>query len=469
MTAAGQGTTAITATVTNPDGSLVYASTPFTVEGGSSQPITALTIVPNSLSLGATGQPGQFTALGTSGSTGLQEDVTASPQLVWSSSIPTIATVSSPSNGAPTQTCPPNSSVCPNDAAGLVKGVSAGSTTITAEYTNQAATTTAPAVVVTATASVTVTSTPAAEPLLSITVLPSATTIVDLLGSAQYLAYGDFSTDPTEMDITNGFYHAGFPNAVCTELAAAADQADLSNPPNGQCSFSLTTWISTAQEAFPIDSAGAPGATGGLITAEGNGSVDLYAEATNPDGTLVYSPIAVFNCPLVYESTDPLTGAITPGSCNGGTIASGLLSTLTVYNEGLNTTNWVITAPSATGTPNVIHCGPGWAVEGNTGGSICTATYPTATIGTNGIILPTTITLTATPVTSAQYPTPAQFGGWSTTCDPPYGSFNPDPSSPTLTNTCTVTLGQSCILSGINGSTLSCSGPSNITVGAIFN
>jgi hypothetical protein len=68
----------------------------------------------------------------------------------------------------------------------------------------------------------------------------------------------------------------------------------------------------------------------------------------------------------------------------------------------LNTTNWLVTAPSATNTPNVIHCGPGWAANGNSSGSVCTATYP----------LGTTLTLTA----------PAQagvnFGGWSYSCAP---------------------------------------------------
>jgi hypothetical protein len=54
----------------------------------------------------------------------------------------------------------------------------------------------------------------------------------------------------------------------------------------------------------------------------------------------------------------------------------------------LNITNWEVTAPSATGTPNVIHCGPGWALNGGAGGSVCTATYPYGT--------PVTLTAPAT-------------------------------------------------------------------------
>jgi hypothetical protein len=105
------------------------------------------------------------------------------------------------------------------------------------------------------------------------------------------------------------------------------------------------------------------------------------------------------------------------------------LATLTVYNEGLNTTDWLVTAPSATGTPNVLHCGPGSA----SGGSVCVATYPVGT----------TVTLTA-PNTGAA------FGGWSYNCTQTVPA-PPLPISATGPNSCTVTL------------------TTNDTVGAIFN
>jgi hypothetical protein len=470
VTAVGQGTAAITATTSNPDGSLVYATVPFSVQGGSAQQITALTIVPGALSLSATGQAGSLIALGTSGSTDLQQDVTASPQLAWISSNPTIATVSSAL--ALTQTCTLNNAtppvfVCANDPPGLVKGVSAGSSTITAEFTDPATGST-PASVVTATASVGVTATPAAEPLLSITILPSSITTGNLLGTGQFLAYGAFSTDPTEMDITNGFYHSGFsstgyPTSSCTAAYAAADQAALdmtnspTNPPDAQCAYVPVTWISDAPFIFPINSTGAAGATAGLVTANGSGTDDIYAQATNPDGTLVYSTTpGIFNCPYVaptYATTttyvDGLpvvsyTGQIIDvGSCNDLTIAPELVSTLTVYGTGLNMgtlpAGWLVTAPSATGTPNVIHCG-GTAEQARPEGSVCEATYPNTTNGA-----PTKVTLTAPTVLGVN------FGGWSDNCT----TISPNPSTATGPNTCTVTLG-----SGAS---------SNVSVVAIFN
>jgi hypothetical protein len=197
-------------------------------------------------------------------------------------------------------------------------------------------------------------------------------------------------------------------------------------------------------DVFPVNSSGAPGATAGLVTADGSGNAVIYVTATNPDGTLVYSPTVTFNCPLVEPtySGPGNTGTITnPGSCNWDTIASGLLVTLTVYNAGLNTTNWLVTAPSATGTPDVIHCGPG----STSGGSVCEATYP----------LGSTITLTAPFGAGA-------FGGWSWDCTPCTLSGNvctPIAAPPYFTaagpNYCTVTLGTDT--------------SSNVSVGAIFN
>jgi hypothetical protein len=392
-TGVSQGTTTITAIATNPDKTVVTGTATLTVTGGTSEPFTAITVSPGTESLSATGQTGQFTALATA-SGGLKQDVTNSPQVNWSSSIPTIATVTT----------------SPAASAGTVAGVSPGTTTITAKLTNPDGT------VLTSSATITVTASAAAEPLLSITILPSTITLGNLQGTAQFLAYGTFSTPPTVMDITNGIDRSDFKGAV--------------------------TWISGLQTYFPITSSGYPnnptGGTetdGGLITAYANGTADVYAVATNPDGTVVYSPAATFNCPLVLASTDPMTGAVTPGSCNPDTIANPLLVTLTVFNAGLDQTDWLLEADSATGTQNVIHCGPGAAAAGFST-SVCSAPYP----------INTPITIRATSPSG-------QFGGWSYNCQPVGTVTAAGP------NSCTITVGD------INNGGVN----SSATVGAIFN
>jgi uncharacterized protein YjdB len=389
-TAVGKGSTTITAIYTNVAGGTVVTGTAtFTVSGGTTQQFTAVSITPSSQALSASGQTSQLIALGTTGTTGLQQDVTNSTQVKWTSSIPSIATVS---------------------ASGLVTGVSAGNSIITAVLTNSDGS------VVSSTASVAVSITAAPEPLLSLTIIPSSLSVGNLQGTGQFLAIGTYSTPPYVRDLTNS------PNL---------------------------TWISSFPNDFPVNtnSGGNSGATAGIVTAYANGSAVIIAEAKNPlDGT-IQTATAQFNCPLV-EPTPPTPPTATspgspgtPGSCFPGSQAPGLLQTLTVYNEGLNPNNptgpnpgnWLVTASSASGTPNVIHCGPGWTVNGNTTGSVCSATYP----------LNTTVVLTA----------PAQpgvaFGGWSYNCTP-----NPVSPNPVGPNTCTITITDT---------------NTQVTVGAIFN
>jgi hypothetical protein len=367
-TAVGQGSTTITAIATNSNNTVVTGTATFTVSGGTSEQITAITIIPNAESLSDSGQTAQFIALGTSGTSGLQLDVTQSAQLVWSSSIPSVATVG---------------------ATGLATGKSLGASTITAEYLNPDHT------VVSATATVTTNSTPAPEPLLSLTIIPGSITTGNLQGTGNFMAIGTFSTPPYIQDLTNS-----------------------------------VTWVSSAPNIFPVSSDNTtanPGAPGGIVTAYGNGNATIIAEASS--GGSIQTATAQFACPLILPCPIPACAPPVPGSCFPGSEASSLLSTVTVYNEGLNTSTWLVTAPSATGTPNVIHCGPGSNAAGF-GGSVCVATYP---IGTP-------IILTA----------PAgvgNFGGWSSNCTP-----NPNPPVANGQNQCTLV-------------------PTtyNETVGAIFN
>jgi hypothetical protein len=395
-TAVSKGVVTITAEYTNATSNTVATGTAlFTVvNGGGVQAVTALTLIPNAETLSASGQSGQLIALATMGNTGLIEDATNSTQIAWSSNIPSIATVST--TGNQTSTCntatPP---VCVLDPPGLVKGASSGDATITAEWTNPANGTT-PANVVNATAAITVTNTPPPEPLLSLSIIPSSLTVDNLQGTGQFLAIGTFSSAPYVRDLTDS-----------------------------------VTWISSFPNVFPVNSntGGNTGASAGIVTAYGSGGTTLIAEAIS-NGS-IQTATATFSCPLVLPcpclTCDPVIPATAcvngpvPGSCYPGSQASALLSTVTIYNEGVNTTNWLVTAPSATGTQNVIHCGPGWT---GAGGSVCVATYP---IGTP-------ITITATQPTGT-----GTFGGWSSTCTIAPATINPNPSTAAGPNTCTLT------------------------------
>jgi hypothetical protein len=376
-TAVGQGTATITAIYTNLSGGAVVTGTgTFIVAGGTKEQFTAVTVTPTSLALSASGQTSQLIALATSGSTGLQQNATDSTQIQWSSSVPSIASV---------------------NASGLVTGLSAGTTTITALLTN------ADGSVVSNTATVTVSITAAPEPLLSLSIIPSSITVGNLQDTGQFLAIGTFSTPPYVRDLTNS---------------------------------PMLTWTSDAPSVFPVDtnSGGNSGATAGLVTAYGAGSATIIAEATASDGT-VQTATSTFTCPVPSDPPQP-------GQCYQGSQAPALLATLTVYNEGLNNTNWLVTANSATGTPNVLHCGPG----STSGGSVCVATYPFGT----------SVILTATG---------GAFGGWSYNCTPTDVNGVPlaPPATPTASgpNYCKITFD--------NPTTNTNSGNTNVTVGAIFN
>jgi hypothetical protein len=384
-TAVGKGTATITALYSNSTGGTAATGTAtFTVVGGTTQQFTAVAITPSSQALSASGQTSQLIALGTSGTTGLQTDVTSSTQIKWSSSSPSIASVNS---------------------SGLITGLSAGNSTITAELTN------ADGSIVSNVATVAVSITPAPEPLLSLTIIPSSITVGNLQDTGQFLAIGTYATAPYVRDLTNS------PNL---------------------------TWISVFPSVFPVDtnSGGNSGATAGIVTAYGSGSATIIAEAKNPSDGTIQTATAQFNCPLVIPTAATVQYAAVAGSCYPGSQAPALLATLTVYNEGLNTTDWLVTANSATGTLNVLHCGPG----STSGGSVCVATYP---FGTSVILKATG----------------GAFGGWSYNCTPVYanGMLLVPPDVPTAAgpNYCKITFDNLNNNTNINNT--------NVTVGAIFN
>ena len=328
------------------------------------------------------GQTVQFTATGIYGNANHASTQNITSGVTWTSSLPSVAPVS---------------------ASGVATAVSAGTTLITANATGYAGP-------VSFSASLTVTGSSGSTAggnggsILSLTIIPSGITVGSLQDTGQFLAIGTFSTAPTVRDLTNS-----------------------------------VTWFTSAPNVFPVtnnNSAASGGGTqnGGVVSAYGSsvGNVGavITAEATDSSNSIA-TATATFGCPLVLPN--PNGNPPTPGSCYPGSQASSLLSTLTVYNEGLNINAWEVTAPSATNTANVLHCGPGWT---GSGGSVCTATYP---VGTAVLI-------------TAQG---AAFGGWSYNCTPTdkNGVLLTAPPFWTATgpNYCKVTL------------------TSDDTVGAIFN
>lgn len=360
-TAVSQGNSTITALYTNADSTVATGTATFQVISGTAEKVTALTLFPTSQSATAVGQQSQFTVLGTEN--GLQYDVTG--QVVWASSIPSVATIGTAGNGTP----------------GLATAVGNGSTTITATYTNSDNS----QVVATGTLSVSIGT--GQEPLLSINIVPSGTTVSNKGMTGQYLAFGTYSTAPTVRDITN----------TVNWISLLPEVASIN-------SYGL---------GGPAGSGGSSGELGGLATAQGyTGDTVIYAEATNPDGTVVLSNPQTFTC------KDPSTNV-----CDQS-VATPQFATITVFVEGENTaaTGEYVTAPSDTGTPNLIHCGPDWT---GSGGQVCTGTYAVGS----------TVTLTENLPSGSSY-----FGGWST------GSACAEAGSPenlsilATTTTCTVTL-----------------------------
>ena len=347
-----------------------------TLIGCSTSGLDSIQVSPTTQSL-AVGQTAQLKAVGTFGNASrpTTQDITGT--VTWTSTVPAVATVS---------------------AAGMVTAVGAGTTVITASATSYNGH-------VSSSAGITVTASSgginggSGGNILSLTIIPSSGMVFGTLTqSGQFLAIGTFSAAPTVRDLTNS-----------------------------------VKWLTSQPNKYPVTNysssvTGTGTQNGGVVTAYeasvGNVGAIITAEATDSSGSIATATANV-GCPLVLPN--PPT---TPGSCYQN--VTQLLSTLTVYNEGTNPNtpeqggNWLVTAPSATGTPSVINCGPG----AGAGKSVCTATYP----------LGTTVTLTAPAQTGVK------FGGWS------YNCANTGTITQNGPNTCTVNL-------------LS----SDATVGAIFN
>ena len=340
---------------------------------GNPQGLDSIQVSPTSQSL-TVGQSVQFTATGTYGNANHASTQNITGSVTWSSTLPSVATI---------------------NASGIATAVSPGTTTIVANAMGYNGPISSSVILTVPGTTVSSGTGGSGGNILSLTIIPSGIVFGALTQSGQFLAIGTFSTAPTVRDLTNS-----------------------------------VTWFTSEPNKFPITNygvgtAGSGTQNGGVVSAYsasvGNVGAVITAEAVDSTGSLATATANV-GCPLVLP--DPTANPPIPGSCFQN--VAQLLSTLTVYNEGLNTTNWLLTAPSATGTAGVINCGPG----AGAGKSVCTATYP----------LGTSVTITAPKQTGVN------FGGWSSNCT------NTGTITATGPNTCTVNLGTS-----------------DATVGAIFN
>jgi hypothetical protein len=356
-------------------GFLLACSAATLIGCGNPQGLDSIQVSPSSQTL-TVGQTAQFTATGTYGNASHASTQNITGSVTWSSSIPTVATV---------------------NASGLATAVSAGTTSITASATGYAGPVSSSSILTVSGSTLSGSggsSGGSGGGILSLTIIPSSIDFGSLGASGQFLAIGTFSTAPTVRDLTNS-----------------------------------VTWLTSAPNLYPVTNnngagqgsgSGAGTQNGGVVSAYiasvGSVGATITAEATDINGSIA-TATATVGCP--YVAANPTAVPPVIGSCNNNVLP--LLSTLTFYNEGLNPAtaaqggNWLVTAPSATGTAAVLHCGPGWT---GSGGSVCTATYP----------LGATVTITA----------PAQagvkFGGWSSNCT------NTGTITQAGPNTCTVSL-----------------------------
>ncbi len=327
---------------------------------GNPNGLDSIQVTPASESIN-TGQTAQLSAIGTFGNAKHPRQQNVTTAVTWSSNKPSVATV---------------------DNAGLVTAVSAGTATITATaqaFNGQTS----------SSSLVTVTGqggggggTPGGGSLLSLQIIPR-------------LDHGGEPAGHREFSRYRNVFGCVRPSGIVTNSVM---------------------WLSSAPDVFPVNSnnsAKNPGAPGGVVTAYGNGGATITAEATNPTDGTIQTATATFSCPLVIPTPT------TPGSCFPGSEADAIKSTVTIFNEGLDTSHWQVLAPSASGTQNVIHCGPGWINDGGTD-QVCEAAYPIPPfrIPPNTVLFKGDKRVTLPPNTIMLKAIGGAFGGWSSTCIP---------------------------------------------------
>ena len=367
---------------------------------GNTQPeartLTAITVTPGTQTLNSIGAPSQFVASGTFTVSPLTQDMTS--QVQWVSSAPSVATVSS---------------------TGIATAVGTGTATITA---------TSGGVTGSATLTVDVSGGPPTRTLTSITVIPSAQTLMTVGEPGQFLAIGNYSAAPLTQDMTTQVVWASSDTAVAIvngaglATAVSVGTATLTANANGVVGTSTVTVTTnnyshqltglTIIPAFGIQKTNALGETAQYI-AIGSFIGDPTTQDMTNKVAWISSDVrvatidaaglatAVGSVGGVYPQETTITamatsntGATITGTSDlaVGNTGDNNLPSLTVYMFGRGTGTVQSVDPTNGNPDNIINCGSGAG---------CTGHY----------VLNSCVFLKATPV--------QKFGGWSANCSPP--------------------------------------------------
>jgi hypothetical protein len=300
-TGVSSGTTSVTATSTTSSGPVVGTAS-LTVTSGSvgmGHQLTSLSIIPGAQTLNAVGATAQFIAIGTFSSSPTTQNMAG--LVTWQSSAVDIASVNS-SGQATAVGCA--SSSC--------------QTTITASATAQDGS------LITGSAALTVSpgSATATRTLAAITIIPGTgtQTLESLNETAQFLAIGTFTANPTTQDLTDQVTWVSSDTSIAT-----IDSTGLATSvrcASSGCVTTITASATSGMGAYIF-------ATSNLTVNPGSGGSGLPSLAVytvgSGTGTVVSSPAGV-NCVagegcsgyFTSGSTVELTATPTAGSTFGG-------------------------------------------------------------------------------------------------------------------------------------------------------
>ena len=404
-TAAGNGVTAITATVLNSainkittDTTSVTASAALTVNitAGSSEPLLSIAIVPGSQSVAVPGQSSQLLAIGTFSAVPTTQDVTAGIAsypitTTWSSSDTSVATVTttcpaaasttalsctislcpSGSTGATCTTCPTGmvaagascATVNPTTPPGLVTGVSQGAAAILAVSSNSDNT------LVTATASFTVVG-GSAETYTALQIIPATLGVTSPAQQNQFVA---LATDASglQFDVTGSVvWKSETPSVatICTNgssLPCTPATDGLATAGNAGATLitatlkqGLTELVAQANYTLTVGTSPEPliglNVVPGAVTVTNKGMTQQYLAF----GTYTTIPtLRDITDQVTWISLDPNVASIntngTPGEVAGLATAQGYEGLAVIYAEGTNPDTTVVVSNPVTFTCQV--------------------------------------------------------------------------------------------------------------------